>query len=267
MSGQRQEPHGESSASNPIDAIEAALDAFRGGRGGPGGPGGRSAGPGGPGVPWGERGAAANGGPHQAAPQTGPGRRPDRHEYNARGIHDRDAHDAHDHDAAHGSGSPGDHHAFGAPDDHHALGAHGGLGPRGGSGRHAGFGPRGFGRPGGFGLGPVGGRAAVRLVAVLAADGPESISQLADAIGVDQPRASRLAQAAIAAGHVRREVDPGDARRSILTVTDAGRAMLSAAVSHRRSAIETALAGFTESERVEFARLFARFVEAWPHHR
>ncbi|WP_308797666.1 MarR family winged helix-turn-helix transcriptional regulator [Agromyces silvae] len=113
----------------------------------------------------------------------------------------------------------------------------------------------------------MGGRAAFRLVAVLAANGPESISQLADAIGVDQPRASRLAQAAIAAGHVRREVDPNDARRSILSVTDAGRAMLTAAVSHRRAAIETALAGFTDAERAEFAALFSRFVEAWPHHR
>ena len=63
------------------------------------------------------------------------------------------------------------------------------------------------------------------------------------------------------------EIDPNDARRSILTVTDAGRAMLDAAVSHRRSAIETALAGFSDAERAEFARLFTRFVDAWPHHR
>ena len=98
---------------------------------------------------------------------------------------------------------------------------------------------------------------------VLANHGPNSVSDLAAAIGVDQPRASRLVQAAVDAGHVRREVDPSDARRSILVITESGRTALSAVLDHRRTAIEQALADFSPAEREEFARLFTRFAEAW----
>ena len=103
----------------------------------------------------------------------------------------------------------------------------------------------------------------MRLLIVLANHGPSSVSDLAGAIGVDQPRASRLVQAAVDAGQVRREVDPADARRSILAITEAGRATLSAVMGHRRTAIERALADFTPAERAEFARLLTRFAEAW----
>lgn len=98
---------------------------------------------------------------------------------------------------------------------------------------------------------------------MLANHGPSSVSDLAMAVGVDQPRASRLVQAAVIAGQVRREVDPADARRSILVITEAGRAALSALLDHRRTAIEQALADFSPDERAEFARLFTRFAEAW----
>ena len=98
---------------------------------------------------------------------------------------------------------------------------------------------------------------------VLAKHGPSSVSDLAAAIGVDQPRASRLVQAAVEAGHVRRDVDPSDARRSILVLTDAGRTALAAMLDHRRGAIERGLADFTPEEREQFARLFARFAQAW----
>ena len=96
------------------------------------------------------------------------------------------------------------------------------------------------------------------------ADHALSVSELADAIGVDQPRASRLVQAAVEAGHARREADPGDARRSAIVLTTAGRALLASAHENRRGAIESALEGFTPQETAEFARLLSRFVEAWP---
>lgn len=98
---------------------------------------------------------------------------------------------------------------------------------------------------------------------VLANHGPSSVTDLAAAIGVDQPRASRLVQAAVDAGHVRRDVDPGDARRSILVITDGGRAALSSLLDHRRGAIERALAEFSPVERRQFAALLTRFAEAW----
>ncbi|WP_448812047.1 MarR family winged helix-turn-helix transcriptional regulator [Agromyces bauzanensis] len=103
----------------------------------------------------------------------------------------------------------------------------------------------------------------MRLLMVLANHGPSSVTDLASAVGVDQPRASRLVQAAVEAGHVRRDVDPADARRSILVITDAGRAALSSLLDHRRGAIERALADFSPDERRQFAVLLARFAEAW----
>lgn len=135
-------------------------------------------------------------------------------------------------------------HRHGGPFGAHAHREHGGPMHRGG--------------PGGRG-----GHAAIRLLIVLANHGPSSVTDLAAAIGVDQPRASRLVQAAVDAGHVRREVDPRDARRSILVITDAGRAALSAMLDHRRGAIERALAEFSPAERQQFAALFTRFAEAW----
>ncbi|MEV1128840.1 MarR family winged helix-turn-helix transcriptional regulator [Agromyces sp. NPDC049794] len=158
-----------------------------------------------------------------------------------------------------------------------ALGSLRGRGPGGQFGWRGGHrGPHQGGRPfggrphGGHGAphgqgaaGGRGGHAAVRLLMVLDHHGPSSVTDLASAIGVDQPRASRLAQAAVEAGHVRRDVDPGDARRSILIITDAGRAALSSLLDHRRGAVERALADFTPAERRQFADLLTRFAEAW----
>jgi len=102
------------------------------------------------------------------------------------------------------------------------------------------------------------------LDALEGAERPPSVSELAEVIGVDQPRASRLVQAAVDAGHARRQVDPSDARRSAIVLTASGRAILESARENRRSAVETALSGFTPEETAEFARLLARFVAEWP---
>jgi DNA-binding MarR family transcriptional regulator len=91
-----------------------------------------------------------------------------------------------------------------------------------------------------------------------------TISMIGEAIGVDQPRASRLVQEASDAGLVRRTADPADARRSIIELTAAGKAQIVEVRSARRSAVEDALAGFTPDEAHTFAMLFNRFVGAWP---
>jgi DNA-binding MarR family transcriptional regulator len=59
-------------------------------------------------------------------------------------------------------------------------------------------------------------------------------------------------------------VDPRDARRAVVELTSAGREFLHSAHATRRDAVETALAGFSETERQEFAALLDRFVAAWP---
>lgn len=90
-----------------------------------------------------------------------------------------------------------------------------------------------------------------------------SVTELAEAIGVDQPRASRLVQAAVGDGLVVREADPDDARRTRVRLTDAGRDAVRAAGAGRRRAIEAALDGFTDDERAQFAELFDRFADGF----
>jgi DNA-binding MarR family transcriptional regulator len=136
-----------------------------------------------------------------------------------------------------------------------------GGGPGGTGGRH--------GRHGGpkHGIhGPdrsLGGAARFRMLDALES-GARTVSELADATGVDQPRASRLVADAAERGLLRRGVDPRDARRAVIELTDAGRAHLADAHETRRAAVESALGGFSAEETAQFAELLDRFVTAWP---
>ena len=90
-----------------------------------------------------------------------------------------------------------------------------------------------------WGGGPrIGGPARMRLLeALAAASHPLSVGEIAEAVGVDQPRASRLVQQAFQLGLVRREADPDDARRTRVALTDAGAALGRGFRGERREAI------------------------------
>ncbi len=116
-----------------------------------------------------------------------------------------------------------------------------------------------------FAAGRFGGPARLRLLEALAtASTPLSVGEIADAVGVDQPRASRLVQQAVDAGLVRREADPDDARRTRIMLTERGRAIVQGFRGDRREAVGAALAGFTAAERAELARLLTKLADAWP---
>lgn len=91
---------------------------------------------------------------------------------------------------------------------------------------------------------------------------PTGVNGVAATLGVDQPRASKLVAAAVAAGLVRREADQGDGRRTNLVLTDTGRERLDAVHDHRRQRFATAMTGWTDLERENFAELLTRFVGA-----
>ncbi|MEV2270554.1 MarR family winged helix-turn-helix transcriptional regulator [Nonomuraea africana] len=91
-----------------------------------------------------------------------------------------------------------------------------------------------------------------------------TVSSLAQALGVDQPRASRLVAAAVAEGLVRRQADQADGRRSVLVLTAAGREAAERAHRTRQAVFRSAMDGWTDAERAEFARLLTRFVQALP---
>ncbi|KJL40544.1 MarR family protein [Microbacterium terrae] len=102
------------------------------------------------------------------------------------------------------------------------------------------------------------------LEALAAASHPLTVGEIADAVGVDQPRASRLVQQAVHLELVRREADPDDARRTRVALTDAGAALARGFRGERRDAVRTALTEFTDAERAELARLLTKLADAWP---
>jgi len=119
--------------------------------------------------------------------------------------------------------------------------------------------------PDGAAPGPrFGAAAAMRMLeALVTAPTPLTVSELGEAIGVDQPRASRLVQQGVERGLVRREADPDDARRTRIALTDEGRSVAHRSHSARRDALSRALADFSDAERAELARLLGKLADAW----
>ena len=91
---------------------------------------------------------------------------------------------------------------------------------------------------------------------------PATVSSVAAALNVDQPRASKLVAAAVQAGLVRRHADQADGRRALLVRTERGNALAEELHRFRRSSFATAMSDWTDADRAAFARLLTRFVES-----
>ncbi|GAB2547420.1 MarR family winged helix-turn-helix transcriptional regulator [Nocardia heshunensis] len=98
------------------------------------------------------------------------------------------------------------------------------------------------------------------LDAVEARDGEATVTDIAGALGVDQPRASRLVARAVAEGFLERRADQLDARRIHLHLTASARTALERAHSNRQAVFSAATADWNAHDRSEFARLLTRFV-------
>ncbi|GAA4479881.1 MarR family winged helix-turn-helix transcriptional regulator [Microbacterium panaciterrae] len=156
------------------------------------------------------------------------------------------------------------HHGLHDADPRHGEGFRGRGGPHAGPhGDHGG--PHGDPRARGAERwgGPRGeAPARLRMLEALAA-GPLSVSAMGEAIGVDQPRASRLVQQGVDRGWLRREADPDDARRTRIVLTDEGRRMGRGVRGDRREALRGAMSALTPEEQAEFARLLAKVAANW----
>ena len=142
--------------------------------------------------------------------------------------------------------------------DHGMHGAHGD--PRGGVRRGAHGAPPWAPDP----AGRMGGPARMRILeALAAASTPLGVGALAEEIGVDQPRASRLVQQGVERGWVRREADPDDARRTRIVLTDEGRRVLRGVRGERREVLGRALEALSPAEQAELARLLAKLADNW----
>ena len=99
------------------------------------------------------------------------------------------------------------------------------------------------------------------LDAVEGATDAATVSDIARALGIDQPRASRLTARAVADGLLRREADQHDARRVILRLTPNARTALTHARQARQAVFARTTDDWTATERREFARLITKFVD------
>lgn len=94
-------------------------------------------------------------------------------------------------------------------------------------------------------------------------EGAATVTEVAQAISVDQPRASRLAAQAVRAGLLVRKADQADGRRALLTLTARGRAVLDRVHRFRQDRAARAMADWAPAERAAFAELLPRFVAAF----
>ncbi|MFD8542850.1 MarR family winged helix-turn-helix transcriptional regulator [Streptomyces sp. NPDC059649] len=87
-----------------------------------------------------------------------------------------------------------------------------------------------------------------------------TVTEAAALLGVDQPRASRLAAQAVEAGLLWRAADQQDGRRSLLVPTQDGRDVLARIRGFRCRVIAESTAGWSTEDRVALAGLLTRFV-------
>jgi DNA-binding MarR family transcriptional regulator len=96
------------------------------------------------------------------------------------------------------------------------------------------------------------------------ADGAATVSSIAAALDMAQPRASKLVATAVAAGFLERRADQADGRRAMLVRTDAGRELSARVHRFRREQFVAAMSGWTDADKAAFARLLRRFVSGMP---
>jgi DNA-binding MarR family transcriptional regulator len=88
-----------------------------------------------------------------------------------------------------------------------------------------------------------------------------SVADVADRLGVDPSRASRLVKAAIEADLVRRVASQSDGRRTGLALTQTGTVAVAAAHRSRQQLYAELTAGWSSRDRADLARLLTRFTE------
>ncbi len=108
------------------------------------------------------------------------------------------------------------------------------------------------------------GTEAIPLLYAISRDDEEvTVGGVAETMCIDPSRASRMVSAAIEAGHVRRLASQADGRRSVLTLTDTGRTVLTEAERFWLGHYDRVMADWSDEERREFARLLTRFSEGF----
>ncbi|WP_199442828.1 MarR family winged helix-turn-helix transcriptional regulator [Umezawaea beigongshangensis] len=88
-----------------------------------------------------------------------------------------------------------------------------------------------------------------------------TVGLVADRIGLDPSRASRMVGSAIQAGYLERVASQTDGRRIQLRLTEAGADLAGRSHEFRQAFLGRTIAHWSEHDRSELARLFSRFAE------
>ena len=101
-----------------------------------------------------------------------------------------------------------------------------------------------------------------RALIVLASKGPQRVVSLAEALGVTPPTATRMCDRLVRKGLVRRRTPRDDRREVRLSLTAAGRELVTAVTERRRAEIAEILSGISPDDQVAMVELFGRLARA-----
>jgi MarR family transcriptional regulator, lower aerobic nicotinate degradation pathway regulator len=107
---------------------------------------------------------------------------------------------------------------------------------------------------------PLGGRADFAVLAALDEYGPLSQAELGRRLGLDRNDVNAILNRLQPRHHVGREPDPGDRRRNVVTLTDAGRRHLDDLQEHADAVQEELLKGLDPDERLQLQTLLAKLL-------
>lgn len=95
--------------------------------------------------------------------------------------------------------------------------------------------------------------------------GETMVATVAERLGIDPSRASRVVSEMVDAGYARRAVSQADARRTIIELTDAGAAIIEAVRAYKFLIMGDFLSGWTKDEVDSFVPLLRKFGD-WSAH-
>lgn len=95
--------------------------------------------------------------------------------------------------------------------------------------------------------------------------GETMVATVAERLGIDPSRASRIVSEMVEAGYARRAVSQADGRRTIIELTESGTAVLEAVRAYKFLILGDFLAGWTQQEIEAFVPLLHKYGQ-WPDH-
>ena len=100
------------------------------------------------------------------------------------------------------------------------------------------------------------------IQAVAGAAGEEvTVADVAHQLGIDRSVASRMVGDAVRDGFVERRTSPRDARRAVLTLTEAATPFLESSQTHQRLAFDALVGHWPKADRDRFAGYLARLAD------